>query len=220
MFYYLKGKITVIEQNLAVVDCGGIGFQCVVSMNTLSHLELGQDVTLYTYCNIREDGVDVFGFYELSEKRSFEMLLGVSGVGPKAAISILSSVTPEGLALAVLNHDEKMITAAQGVGKNEYQRDDELKAAVFTDHVEIFKQKSTHTIPPSLRSSVRSSVRQAYENREKHPAACYFFTIAINSSSILTGARCMPGKFSGMSGLPVLSVRITTASALYCVSRT
>ena len=122
MFYYLKGKITVIEQNLAVVDCGGIGFQCVVSMNTLSHLELGQDVTLYTYCNIREDGVDVFGFYELSEKRSFEMLLGVSGVGPKAAISILSSVTPEGLALAVLNHDEKMITAAQGVGKKIAQR--------------------------------------------------------------------------------------------------
>ncbi|MCR5173727.1 MAG: Holliday junction branch migration protein RuvA [Oscillospiraceae bacterium] len=122
MFYYLKGKITVIEQNLAVVDCGGIGFQCVVSMNTLSHLGLGQDVTLYTYCNIREDGVDVFGFYELSEKRSFEMLLGVSGVGPKAAISILSSVTPEGLALAVLNHDEKMITAAQGVGKKIAQR--------------------------------------------------------------------------------------------------
>ena len=122
MFYYLKGKVTVIEQNLAVVECGGIGFQCVVSLNTLSHLERGQDVTLYTYCNIREDGVDIFGFYEMSEKRAFEMLLGVSGVGPKAAVSILSSVTPEGLAMAVLNHDEKMITAAQGVGKKIAQR--------------------------------------------------------------------------------------------------
>ena len=122
MFYYLKGKVTVIDQNLAVVECGGIGFQCIVSLNTLSHLEPGQDVTLYTYCNVREDGFDIFGFYELSEKRSFEMLLGVSGVGPKAAVSILSAVTPEGLALAVLNHDEKMITAAQGVGKKIAQR--------------------------------------------------------------------------------------------------
>ncbi len=122
MFYYLKGKITVIEQNTAVVDCNGVGFLCSVSLNTLSHLELGQDVTLYTYCNIREDGFDIFGFHDLSEKRSFEMLLGVSGVGPKAAISILSAVTPEGLALAVLNHDEKMITAAQGVGKKIAQR--------------------------------------------------------------------------------------------------
>ena len=122
MFYYLKGKITVIEQNLAVVECGGVGFQCIVSMNTLSHLERGQDVTIYTYCNVREDGIDIFGFYDLSEKRSFEMLLGVSGVGPKAAVSILSAVTPEGLALAVLNHDEKMITAAQGVGKKIAQR--------------------------------------------------------------------------------------------------
>lgn len=122
MFYYLKGKVTVIEQNLAVVECGGIGFQCIVSMNTLSHLERGQDVTLYTYCNVREDGFDIIGFYDLSEKRSFEMLLGVSGVGPKAAVSILSAVTPEGLAMAVLNHDEKMITAAQGVGKKIAQR--------------------------------------------------------------------------------------------------
>ena len=122
MFYYLKGKITVLEQNLAVIDCSGVGFQCIVSMNTLSHVELGQDVTLYTYCNIREDGFDSFGFYELNEKRSFEMLLGVSGVGPKAAVSILSAVTPEGLAMAVLNHDEKLITSAQGVGKKIAQR--------------------------------------------------------------------------------------------------
>ncbi|MBR6950969.1 MAG: Holliday junction branch migration protein RuvA [Oscillospiraceae bacterium] len=122
MFYYLKGKITVIEQNMAVVECGGVGFQCIASLNTLSHLELGQDVTLYTYCNIREDGFDIFGFYELSEKRSFEMLLGVSGVGPKAAVSILSAVTPEQLAMAVLDHDEKLITTAQGVGRKIAQR--------------------------------------------------------------------------------------------------
>jgi len=122
MFYYLEGKVTVLEQNTAVIDCHGIGFLCCVSLNTMSHLELGQQVRLYTYCNIKEDGFDIYGFHDQTEKRSFEMLLGVSGVGPKAAISILSVATPEGLALAVLNGDEKIITAAQGVGKKIAQR--------------------------------------------------------------------------------------------------
>lgn len=122
MFYYLEGKLVILEQNTAVIDCHGIAFACTVSLNTMSRLETGSTVRLYTYYNVREDGVDLFGFYDLNEKRSFEMLLGVSGVGPKAAVSILSAVSPEGLALAVLNEDEKAITAAQGVGKKIAQR--------------------------------------------------------------------------------------------------
>ena len=122
VFYYLDGTVTIIEKNLAVVDVGGVGYGCCASLNTLSHLETGKKCRLYTYCNVKEDAFDIYGFYTQHEKRSFEMLLSVSGVGPKAAISILSVTTPEGLALAIVNGDVKTITAASGVGKRIAER--------------------------------------------------------------------------------------------------
>lgn len=122
MFYYLNGTVTLIEQNMVVIDTGGVGFQCMATTQTISRLTMGKTAKLYTYCNIKEDTFDIFGFYDLSEKRSFEMLLTVSGVGPKAALSILSSVTPENLALAVLSEDEKTLTAVPGIGKRIAQR--------------------------------------------------------------------------------------------------
>ena len=122
MFYYLEGTITVIAQNLAVVDVGGVGYACHTTLATLSRLETGKKARLFTYCNIKEDAFDVYGFYDLSEKRCFELLLGVSGVGPKAALSILSSSTPESLALAIVNDDEAALTIAPGVGKKLAQR--------------------------------------------------------------------------------------------------
>lgn len=122
MFHYLEGPITIIEQNLAVVDIGGAGYACHTSMNTLSRLETGKKARLYTYCNIKEDAFDIYGFYDQSEKRFFEQLLTVSGVGPKAALSILSSGTPETLALAIINEDERALTLAPGVGKKLAQR--------------------------------------------------------------------------------------------------
>jgi Holliday junction DNA helicase RuvA len=122
MFYYLDGDISVIETNLVVVDVNGVGFACNATMNTISHLECGKKARLYTYCNVKEDAFDIYGFYELSEKRCFEMLLTVSGVGPKAALAILSAVTPEALAMAIITDDEKALTSAQGVGKKIAQR--------------------------------------------------------------------------------------------------
>ena len=122
MFYYLEGVVAVIETNLAVIDVGGVGYACYTTMNTLSHLETGKKARLYTYCNIREDAFDIYGFYELGEKRFFEQLLTVSGIGPKAALSILSSGTPESLALAIATGDEKVLTLAQGIGKKIAQR--------------------------------------------------------------------------------------------------
>ena len=91
MFYYLEGAVAVVETGLAVIDVGGAGYACYTTMNTLSHLETGKKARLYTYCNIREDAFDIYGFYDLGEKRFFEQLLTVSGIGPKAALSILSS---------------------------------------------------------------------------------------------------------------------------------
>ena len=122
MFHYLEGRISIIGQNLAVIDIGGVGYECKVTANTLSRFEIDQKVRLYTYCYIREEAFDIYGFQDLSEKRCFEHLLSVSGVGPKAALSILSSVTPESLALAVINDDETALTIAQGVGKKLAQR--------------------------------------------------------------------------------------------------
>lgn len=122
MFYYLNGEITLLEENLAVVDCGGVGYACRTSGYTLSKLKVGQKAKLYTYCNIREDAFDIYGFSTKEEHRCFELLIGVTGVGPKAAQAILSAVSPDRFTLAVMIQDEKAITAAQGVGKKLAQR--------------------------------------------------------------------------------------------------
>ncbi len=122
MFYYLNGTIAHVEPSMAVVDVGGVGYACYVTANTLSYITVGERAKLYTYCNIREDAFDIYGFYNESEKRSFEMLIGVSGVGPKAALAILSVCSPETLATAVITDNEKAITAAAGVGKKLAQR--------------------------------------------------------------------------------------------------
>jgi len=122
MFYYLEGNVAHISLNLAVIDIGGAGYACLTTLNTLSHLETGKKAKLYTYCNVKEDAFDIYGFYSTSEKRAFEQLLSVSGVGPKAALSILSSASPESLALAIIGDDESTLTAAPGVGKKLAQR--------------------------------------------------------------------------------------------------
>lgn len=122
MFYYLNGTGAALEENLAVIDCGGVGFACNTTSYTLSKLKIGQQKMLYTHCNIREDAFDIFGFATREELGFFQKLLGVSGVGPKAALSILSALTPDRLSLAILTGDEKALTTAQGVGKKMAQR--------------------------------------------------------------------------------------------------
>ena len=91
MFYYFNGEVTLLESNLAVIDCGGVGYACRTSSYTLSRLHVGERARLYTYCSIREDAFDIYGFSTREELRNFELLLGVTGVGAKAALAILSS---------------------------------------------------------------------------------------------------------------------------------
>jgi len=122
MFNYIEGTVADIDQNLAVIDCGGVGFSLNTTMNTLSQITVGKKAKLYVFDYVKEDCFELYGFSTKSEKRCFEMLLTVSGVGPKAAISILSAATPETLALAVMSGDEKALTSAQGVGKKIAQR--------------------------------------------------------------------------------------------------
>ncbi len=122
MFYYLEGIVTVIDSGFVVIDAGGVGFYCFTTTNTISHLTVGEKARLYTYCSIRENAFDIFGFYDVSERRCLEQLLSVSGVGPKAALSILSVISPGDLALAVVTENEKLLTGAPGVGKKLAQR--------------------------------------------------------------------------------------------------
>ncbi|MBQ7693161.1 MAG: Holliday junction branch migration protein RuvA [Oscillospiraceae bacterium] len=122
MFYHIDGTVREMEPGLAVIDCGGIGFALNVTANTLSGLKLGERAKLYVSESIGENNFNLFGFLDKSERRFFELLISVSGIGPKAAMSILSHSTPEGLALAIISGNEKALTVAPGIGKKIAQR--------------------------------------------------------------------------------------------------
>lgn len=122
MFYYVDGTVTVLKQGLAVIDCGGVGYACHASQNTIGKLKIGTRARLLTYLNVREDIFELYGFIDEEEQSCFEMMIGVSGVGPKAALSILSVAPPDRLALSIITGDEKMLMQAPGIGKKIAQR--------------------------------------------------------------------------------------------------
>ena len=122
MFYYLDGTVAEILPYLAVIDCGGVGYACKTTSTTISQLQIGKAGKLYTYLHVGEGIFDLYGFATQGELGSFKQLIGVSGVGPKAALAILSVCTPQGLAMAVITGDEKALIAAPGIGKKIAQR--------------------------------------------------------------------------------------------------
>ena len=122
MIYYVSGPVTVLEPGLAVIDCSGVGYGCRVTAYTAGQLKLNQNARLYITESIREDAHDLYGFISKEEQRCYELLVSVNGVGPKAAMAILSSGGPQNFTLAVMTGDEKMLTAAQGIGKKIAQR--------------------------------------------------------------------------------------------------
>jgi len=122
MFYYLSGTIAHIEPYLVVVDCGGVGYACKTTSYTLSGLKKGEKGKVFTHLNVREDAMDLYGFGTQEELNLFQQLISVTGVGPKAALSILSTSTPANLALSIITGDEKALTCAPGVGKKIAQR--------------------------------------------------------------------------------------------------
>jgi len=121
MLYYVSGSVAVLEPGLAVIDCGGVGYGCRVTAYTAAQLKLNQNAKLYITESIREDAFDLYGFISREEQRCYELLTSVNGVGPKAALAILSA-GPQNFTLAVMTGDEKLLTAAQGVGKKLAQR--------------------------------------------------------------------------------------------------
>lgn len=117
MYYYIKGKPVIKGLNFVVVEAGGVGYKINTSHNSLARISEGdKEITMYTYFVVREDSQELFGFVSMEEKNMFESLISVSGVGPKAAVSILSAATPSEFAAAVICDDVKVITKAQGVG--------------------------------------------------------------------------------------------------------
>ncbi len=122
MFDYLRGPVGRLAPGLAVIECAGVGYACRTTSHTVSALRPGEEAKLYTHLNVREDAMELYGFVSEQERSCFQLLLSVSGVGPKAALSILSATGPEGLATAILTGNEKALTVANGIGKKIAQR--------------------------------------------------------------------------------------------------
>lgn len=122
MFYFIKGTVAQVEPSLVVLDANGVGYGVRTSMTSASQVKTGDKATFYTYLYVREDIFDLYGFASREELQCFQQLIGISGVGPKAACAILSAVTPGKLALAVIADDEKALCAAPGIGKKLAQR--------------------------------------------------------------------------------------------------
>ena len=121
MLYYVSGTVAILEPGLAVIDCNGVGYGCRVTAYTAAQLKLNQQARLFITESIREDAYDIYGFISREEQHCYELLTSVTGVGPKAALAILSA-GPQNFTLAVMTGDEKLLTAAQGVGKKLAQR--------------------------------------------------------------------------------------------------
>lgn len=123
MIYSLNGELTYTEPGFAVVECGGVGFKCFVSMQTQASLPaIGKNIRLYTHMSVREDAMDLYGFISKAEMNCFKMLISVSGVGSKVAMAILSELTPEQVGMSVAAGDYKTLTRANGVGPKVAQR--------------------------------------------------------------------------------------------------
>ena len=155
MLYYVSGNVAILEPGLAVIDCGGVGYGCRVTAYTAAQLKLGTNARLFVTESIREDAFDLYGFISREEQRCYELLTGVNGVGPKAAMAILSAGGPQNFTLAVMTGDEKMLTAAQGVGKKIAQRIIlELKDKIGGGSMELDFSSGTPVAAPQATGSL------------------------------------------------------------------
>jgi Holliday junction DNA helicase RuvA len=169
MLYYLSGPVTVLEPGLAVIDCGGVGYGCRITAYTAAQLKLNQSARLYITESIREDGHDLYGFISKEEQHCYELLTSVTGVGPKAAISILSA-GPQNFTLAVMTGDEKLLTAAQGIGKKIAQRIIlELKDKIGGSSVELDFSSPT-AVAPAQAGNNAAMARAALQELGYSPA--------------------------------------------------
>lgn len=150
-----------MTSSIAVVECGGVGYNCQTTINTLKTLKLNTEVMLYTYLNIREDAAELFGFATRTELDTFKTLISVSGVGPKAGLSILSELSPEQVAMAIASDDIKTITRAQGIGKKIAQRivlelKDKLIKAYSDDSLPVAATKAVNAVNGNIPKAIEA----------------------------------------------------------------
>ncbi len=158
MFYSLRGKLIYAKGDIAVVECAGVGYECRTSFSTQQAIAGKEEVLLYTHLAVREDAVELFGFYTKEELESFRMLISISGVGPKAALSILSSCTPSQFALAVATGDSSAFTKVKGIGAKTAQRIVlELKDKVAKgDNLTV--RGGTAAVSPVMSSNIQEAI--------------------------------------------------------------
>ena len=189
MFYYIEGVVSLIDGSVAVVDCGGVGYAVNTTANSLSHVRMGEKSRLYISPIIREGTFDLYGFATQDEKRCFELLTGVSGVGAKAAQAILSANTPEGLALAIMNNNEKALTVAPGIGKKIAQRVIlELKDKIAKDNDPVEMQLPVPSTPAessAVNDAVAALTVLGYSSSEIAPALKKIDTAALSTEQII-----------------------------------
>ena len=170
MFYSLTGKLVHMEPGVVAIECGGVAFKCFTSMNTQKNMpRIGETATVYTHLNVREDALDLYGFSTKSELNCYKMLTTISGVGPKAALSILSEMTPEGVAMAAASGDSKKFTKASGVGPKLAQRIVlELKDHGFTDG----KVHIAHCDNPEAAKRLKLMIHAVFAGAQVDVAEC------------------------------------------------
>ena len=144
MYSYFRGTLADVEENLVVIEAGGVGYNIYTTGQTLDYLpSIGEELKLYTYLQVREDAMQLYGFLTKDDLKVFKLLLGVSGIGPKGALAILSVMSTDDLRFAVLGEDTKMIAKAPGIGAKTAQRLIlELKDKLSLE--EAFEQKLTN----------------------------------------------------------------------------
>ena len=170
MIYYLSGPVTLLEPGFAVVECAGVGYGCRVTAYTAANLKLNQSARLYITESIREDAYDLYGFSSREEQRCYELLTTVTGVGPKAAMSILSA-GPQNFTLAVMTGDEKLLTAAQGIGKKIAQRIIlELKEKIGGSNPELDFSTGPAVTAPAAQGNNATLARAALQELGYSPA--------------------------------------------------
>jgi len=192
MYYYISGKLAKTGSNFAVIDNQGVGFLLSVSVNTLRHIEGETEVKLFSYLSVREDAQELFGFYSEEELFSFKQLISVSGIGPKAALAILSVLTPAELANAVGAGDTKAICAAQGVGKRTAERvvlelKDKLAVGVVTDS-SVSNVSFVGAASSNAAEAVNALVVLGYSRQEATQAVGGFDTAGMEIDDIIKAA--------------------------------
>lgn len=122
MISYIKGSVSLISEGFIILECAGIGYKISMPASSLDKISGSEEVCVYTYMSVKDDGISLFGFMSRAERAMFELLLSVSGIGPKGALGILSSISTDELKMAIAAGDSKLIASAKGIGNKTAQK--------------------------------------------------------------------------------------------------